>query len=346
MAWPLVQGNVDLLLVLVHRLGPIEVGLHRIHLQLAELGRALVEQLHSLPQGLLHLVSGQVRHVKACRCRHTLGDVYDGVHQAARRCDDREGAVLLADHLRQAAWLVSRGHQEDVAPRHHLVLDLGVEAHVPAHPPFEGVLHVTQHVAVALVPVAHHDELRPPCDAVAGVVHKPRDALAQHVDALLPRQPADKADDADVRILAQVQQPLQGELIRPFAADVVAHGVVVEDVGVHIGVPAVVDAVQDAGQAVRLVLRADEVLEVEAASRRLDLLGVVRRHGDYPVGVHQRSFAQVHAVVQLEVGRGLVLDPEELLHIHVVVLPLVAEVVDDIDRPGLRVAIVPPVLVV
>mmetsp|Transcript_36065 Transcript_36065/g.109015 ORF Transcript_36065/g.109015 Transcript_36065/m.109015 type:complete len:268 (+) Transcript_36065:211-1014(+) len=256
----LVQRNVDLFFVLVHRFWPIKVGRHPRDLHPLEVLGLLVEKLHGLPQRLLHLVNRQVSNVEACCDVHSRRDIHHRVDEPTGGCNHWEGTILLADHLRQAAGLVPRRHQEDVAACHHLMLHLGVETDVAAHALAVRVLHVPQHVAMATLAIAHHDQLASPCNAIACVVHQPRDGLSQNIHTFLPCQTTHEADHANVRVLVHVEESLQSELVCPLAGQVVADGEVVGHVRVHLGIPAVVDAVEDALDAVGLRLRPDEIL--------------------------------------------------------------------------------------
>mmetsp|Transcript_59543 Transcript_59543/g.172453 ORF Transcript_59543/g.172453 Transcript_59543/m.172453 type:complete len:236 (+) Transcript_59543:226-933(+) len=235
-----------------------------------------MEQIHGLIQHLLCPVDGHVRDHEAGGLLEAHGDVHDRVDQAACRVHDRERAILLRVHLRQTARLVARGHQEEVAAGHHLMFDGWVEAHVATSTASVGGLGPAQGVRVLLFAVAHHDELRAPGNAVAGVVHQPRNHLRDDVNALLPRQAADEADKAHVRILRQAQRLLQVRLVRALALDEVVGVEVLEDFVVRVRVPNVVDAVEDAAQAKTVRLPAHIVLQGEAALARLDLVRVVR----------------------------------------------------------------------
>mmetsp|Transcript_59542 Transcript_59542/g.172448 ORF Transcript_59542/g.172448 Transcript_59542/m.172448 type:complete len:344 (+) Transcript_59542:882-1913(+) len=87
------------------------------------------------------------------------------------------------------------------------------------------------------------------------------------------------------------------------------------------------------------------LLQGEASLPCLDLASVVGRHRQDAVGADERAFRQVDAVAHKHIGRGAVLDAEEFAGIHPVVLPLVAQVVDDVHAPRLRVHVVLAVLV-
>mmetsp|Transcript_59540 Transcript_59540/g.172435 ORF Transcript_59540/g.172435 Transcript_59540/m.172435 type:complete len:396 (+) Transcript_59540:64-1251(+) len=338
-----VQSPVDVFLVFVDPRAPRKVRLHASPLHGLEDIRLAVESVQGLVAHLLVFVNVQGQDAETRGLLLGLND--DGVLQAATQCDDGDAAIPLGAHLRQAARLVPRRHEEEVAAGHHLVLHFWIEAHKAADSPRVGGLTPTQRIGVLPLAVSHHDQLRAARNAVAGVLHQPVNDLHHDVHTFLPSQAADEANQYDVGLLPQSQLLLKLGLVGTLALDKILHRKIDVDVLVRLWVPAVVDAVQDADQSQGVALSGDEWVEPKAATERADLLRIGGRHGDYPVGVQERGLGQVHAVAELEVFRHPLVDTEEVASGHVRVLPLVAQVMDHVDGPRLLIAPVPAVLV-
>mmetsp|Transcript_86050 Transcript_86050/g.267367 ORF Transcript_86050/g.267367 Transcript_86050/m.267367 type:complete len:399 (+) Transcript_86050:183-1379(+) len=340
-----VERMVDVLFVLVHGLGPVEVHLHGRTLHAIEVVRLLHVKLHGPVQHVLHLVCSQVRNVEARGFVDPSGDVRHRVHKAARRVNHWECAVQLGVHLGQAAGLVARGHEEEVAARHHLVLDLGVETHVATDAAAEAALRPPQGLGVLLLAVAHQDQLHVAGHAIARVLHQPTDDLPNDIHPLLPGEAPDKADEHCAWVLVQAHLVLQHGLVAALALFEVLHRVPPGNLLIDQGVPAVIHAVQDASEAQAVGLAAHDVLHAETAVHCLDLPSVVGGDGEDAVGADEARLGKVDAIPVDQVVRGLLLHAEEFARVHVGVLALVPEVVDDIDAACLVVAAVGPVLV-
>merc|ERR1712203_482404 len=81
---------------------------------------------------------------------------------------------------------------------------------------------------MALVAIAHEEDLDSACHIVACVNHHPIEGLANHVNALLHGQPANKRDQSDVRVRLKADLLLQLQLALSLALDegagIVLHG--------------------------------------------------------------------------------------------------------------------------
>mmetsp|Transcript_73448 Transcript_73448/g.212728 ORF Transcript_73448/g.212728 Transcript_73448/m.212728 type:complete len:202 (+) Transcript_73448:620-1225(+) len=191
--------------------------------------------------------------------------------------DDRQGAIPLGVHLRQSARLVAGWHQEQVTARHEKMLDFRVEAHIAADLALEGALRPPERVGVLLLALAHHDDLAATRHAIAGILHQPTNDLHHHIDALLPCQTPDETDEDRAGILVQSKLLLHRRLVCCLTRLEIIRRVLDGYILVGLGIPHVVDAVEDAAESQCITLCAHVVLQAEAALRCLDLLGVVRR---------------------------------------------------------------------
>ena len=244
------------------------------------------------------------------------------VAQAAGLAHDRQCAVAHGDHLRQAAWLEVRRHEQKVAARIHAVRQRLIVANVGAQ--------------AALVPPlgAAHEVL---VFGVAGAEEHERHVLAVHelvehalhqVEAFLRRHARDHGDDGRVRADLKPELPAQRGAAGGLAAQVVG-GVGRGDAAVVRGVKnGGVDAVEDAGQ---LVLPGVEnALEPLTVSRRADLARVARADGVDMVGKDAAGLEQVRAAVELHELRRVIarVDAEQVLYKFKGELALIGDVVD------------------
>mmetsp|Transcript_104555 Transcript_104555/g.312263 ORF Transcript_104555/g.312263 Transcript_104555/m.312263 type:complete len:519 (+) Transcript_104555:320-1876(+) len=266
---------------------------------------------------------------------------------------DRDGPVLLRVHLREAARLILRRHEEEVAPRHHPVLDRRVEAHVAADAARVGRLRAAQLPLVPRVAPAHQDHLGSAAHAATLVVHEPVDDAGDELHALLGAEAAAEADEGGVRIPRQPQLLLQRRLAPALSLHEVRGTVPPRDVRISQGAPLVRDAVQDSRQAEADGLLTQDGVQTEASLRSLDLLRIARGDGEDPVRKLDPSGDQVDAVpaevcvVALELVLRLQREPEEPVD-RVRALPepaLVPQVVEHHDAARLPVGPVPLVLV-
>jgi len=248
------------------------------------------------------------------------------VAQAAGLAHDRQRAVAHGDHLRQAARLKARRHEQKVAARVYAVRQCLVVADVGAQ--------------AALVPPlgAAHEVL---VFGVAGAEEHKRHVLLIHelvehalhkVEALLRRHARDHGDDGRVRADLEPELPAQRGAAGGFTTQVVG-GVGRGDAAVVRGVKnGGVDAVEDAGQ---LVLPGVEnPLEPLTVSRRADLARVARADGVDVVGKDAAGLEQVRAAVELhELGRIIArVDAEQVLYKFKGELALIGDVVDGQQR--------------
>eukprot|EP00429_Kryptoperidinium_foliaceum_P038666 CAMPEP_0176176678 /NCGR_PEP_ID=MMETSP0120_2-20121206/90495_1 /TAXON_ID=160619 /ORGANISM="Kryptoperidinium foliaceum, Strain CCMP 1326" /LENGTH=420 /DNA_ID=CAMNT_0017514723 /DNA_START=50 /DNA_END=1312 /DNA_ORIENTATION=+ len=286
------ERPIDVLLVLVNTRAPREVGLHASALHVLEQLRLVVEGVQRAIADLLVLVDVKRQDPKPCCQLRRLHN--HRVLQAATHRDDRHTAVALRAHLWQAAGLVPRRHEQEVAASVHHVLQLGVELQRgDAAWPLLRLLIDVPHVA--LVAVAHEQHLNPAGDAVAGVGHHPIQRLANEVDALLHRQAPHKGEQHDVRVFLQPHLLLQLQLACPLA---LVEGRLVVVHGEECVCPRVpgrdVDAVQNACE--EELLGAHELIEPEAALRRLHLRCVAGGDREDPVARQDRPLREVQDV--------------------------------------------------
>mmetsp|Transcript_60060 Transcript_60060/g.168360 ORF Transcript_60060/g.168360 Transcript_60060/m.168360 type:complete len:230 (+) Transcript_60060:550-1239(+) len=221
-------------------------------------------------------------------------------------------AIPLGVHLWQAAGLIARRHEEEVAPTHQQVLDLRVKAYIAAHPALVGVLCPPQRVGVLLLAIAHHDNLAAACHAIPRILHEPIDDLHHDVDALLPSQAAHEADKHNFGVLEEAKLLLDRSLVRGLASDEVVDRVLRVQVLVGLRVPHVIDAVQDAAQPERIALGADEVFQTKATLRCLDLFRVVGGHRQDAVRIDDSRLRQVDAVAERQIRGHVLLAAEEV----------------------------------
>mmetsp|Transcript_59541 Transcript_59541/g.172440 ORF Transcript_59541/g.172440 Transcript_59541/m.172440 type:complete len:262 (+) Transcript_59541:64-849(+) len=241
-----VQSPVDVFLVFVDPRAPRKVRLHASPLHGLEDIRLAVESVQGLVAHLLVFVNVQGQDAETRGLLLGLND--DGVLQAATQCDDGDAAIPLGAHLRQAARLVPRRHQEEVAPGVQHVLELRVElAGGHATPPLVGLLvHLLHEVLVA---VAGQQHLHSAGDVVACVDHHPVQTLENQVNALLRCQTAYERHHHHVRVLLQPDLLLQLQLAGTLAFNEISLVVVLREERVGPRVPCDhVDAVQDPGQ--------------------------------------------------------------------------------------------------
>jgi hypothetical protein len=206
--------------------------------------------------------------------RHLVG-VDDGVGEAADPRDDRHAAVAQGVELGQAAGLEPRREQQRVCPGLDEMAEFLVIADDAADPAGigrNGIPHRPLHGAIALADDRH----------LRARAQDERQGVEQHVDALLPGQPADDAEQQHIRILPHPHPALQAQLVDAARLDVEA----VELGGYQIvlgRIPdALVDAVEDALQIADAV--AQQAAEAHAALQRANLLGVFGGDGGDPVG--------------------------------------------------------------
>mmetsp|Transcript_85675 Transcript_85675/g.239892 ORF Transcript_85675/g.239892 Transcript_85675/m.239892 type:complete len:784 (-) Transcript_85675:90-2441(-) len=350
---PALHGPVHLLLVLVHRRGPIEAHLHGVALHLREDLLAVVEGVQRRVQRVLHATVVEAAAEQEARRLldvRVVPQALHGVLEAPRLVHHGERAIHLRVHLREAARLELGGHQEEVATSHHPPLHARVEADVAADAPLEPALRLGHLLREGGLALAHDDELA----AVRLPVHHPIDAGADQREALLVAQPPAETDQARIGVDLQAQLLLQGGLADALALGDVRESVVPRDLGVRGGAPLVRDAVQDAREPQLVAAPLEDLVQAVATLGRADLVGVVRRHGEHPVGRADAAREevdavgpQVHVLALQVVARRLRLQPEVGVHRKslLAVLPLVRDVVDDHPAPGVHVRVVQLVLV-
>ena len=253
-----------------------------------------------------------------------------GVAQAAGLAHDGHGAVAQRDHLRQAAGLKQRGHQEHVRACVDAVRQLVVHLEARRDASRIGRLGPLEQIGVLGVAHAQHDQLE------AGIHQLADDALDQ-IQALLVRQTRDHADERRLGVDGQAQLALQA-LLAVFLAAQGEGAVVGVDHGILLGVIVVhVDAVEDAHQVV--AARAQQALQPLAVVGGLDLLGVAGADGRDLVGVDKAGLEVVCAAVALELVRGeqAVAQAQRILHVLDAEDALILQVVDGEGRAHLAV---------
>ena len=248
------------------------------------------------------------------------------VAQAAGLAHDRQRAVTHGDHLRQAARLEARRHEQKIAARVHAVRQRLVVADVGAQAALVPPLGAAHKVLIFGVARAEEHERH------VLAVHELVEHALHQVEALLRRHARDHGDDGRVRADLETELPAQRGAAGGLAARVVG-GVGRGDAAVVRGVKdGGVDAVEDAGQ---LVLPGVEnALESLAVSRRADLTGVARADGVDVVGKDAAGLEQVRAAVELHEFRRIIarIDAEQILHEFEGELALIGDVVDGQQR--------------
>ena len=248
------------------------------------------------------------------------------VAQTAGLAHDRQRAVAHGDHLRQAARLKARRHEQEIAARVHtvrqrlVIADIGAQASLV--PPF-GAAH-----EVLIFGVARAEEH----ERHVLLLHEFVEHTLHEVEALLRRHARDHGNDG--RVFADLEPEL---LTQRGAADRLAahvvHGVGRGDAAVVRGVKyGGVDAVEDARQL--MLPRVENALEPLAVSRRADLAGVARADGVDVVGKDTARLEQVCAAVELHKLRRIIacVDAEQILHEFEAELALIGDIVDRQQR--------------
>ena len=215
------------------------------------------------------------------------------VGETARAAHHRHGAVLQAVHLVQATRLVQRRHQEDVTCRFDHVRQLFAVTAVEHGAPGELLLQAVHEALVLRLPAAECDE----AEVVA--LEQGGQRLLQQVDAFLPREPRNHADERHAGRCGHAQQVEQRFAITCLARQVVAR-VLERQVAVGRGIPVfVIDAIEDATQGV--VPRTQVGVETVAAFRRADFTGVRRADRGHGVGVQDAVPHRIDAALP-EIG--------------------------------------------
>mmetsp|Transcript_26827 Transcript_26827/g.63645 ORF Transcript_26827/g.63645 Transcript_26827/m.63645 type:complete len:640 (-) Transcript_26827:186-2105(-) len=263
-------------------------------------------------------------------------EVLDCVPQPAGGMRNGDGSVGHCVQLVQPTGLESRGHDDDVCSSDDPVGDGDREPDPSAEVVGELALHLPHAPLEGGHPAPEHHHLHV---AVAEAPH----GIQEEVGPLLGVQPANEADERDVRVDVEAELPLELLLAGALARHVI-DAVVGRDVAVCRRVP--LHHVDPIRHAVELVLAgAEEPVQEEAALGRGDLPGVALAHGHDAVGGHHGALHDVHGLPLVELVRAHVLGEDPLQRpvpvgrhpelpvgrcwLH----PLVHEVVDREDRP-------------
>ena len=176
--------------------------------------------------------------------------VLDGLRQPAGLVTDRQRSEPLRIHLAQPAWFEPRRHQGKVAAGKNSPRLGVVEADGDADRVRPAAVRIDQRLFdLGLAAAGHHDLSAGLDDFVGGG--------QDEIDALLVHQAGDKAEQRSAR---QRQAELLADVIGiGLLAFPIAGGEGLRQMRAGAGVPAFVDAVQDAGQlrGVRAALQAD-----------------------------------------------------------------------------------------
>ena len=215
--------------------------------------------------------------------------VGDRVRQSAGGAHDRNGAVSKTDQLAETARLEARGHQEKVRAGIDVLGQYRFEANGRRH-----LLRVVagigpEHLLVAGVTGAKHDELQVQS-------HQPPHDVGDQVESLLIVETRDQADDRDGGILREPDFVLECQLVLNLllnGVDVIAGG----DRGIGQRIEdLVIDAVDDP---VELAAKGSEQgIHFLAVFRREDLFRISVADGVDDVGKVQATTKQVDDVVQ------------------------------------------------
>mmetsp|Transcript_77631 Transcript_77631/g.186221 ORF Transcript_77631/g.186221 Transcript_77631/m.186221 type:complete len:226 (+) Transcript_77631:347-1024(+) len=206
------QCPVQVPLILVDGLRPVVVLLQAILLDLPEQVLLLVIHFESLVEALLEVVlfeAGEKEPGGGPPIPLLVPEAEHRVLQASCLVDHRHGAIGLCIHLWKATGLVLARHQQEVAARHHAMLDFGVEAHVAADAASVGVLGVGELRGVHVIALAHQDHLDPAQDAAVLVGEQPGDDLRDQMHALLKAQATTEAEQSSSRVFVETQRTLQ-----------------------------------------------------------------------------------------------------------------------------------------
>mmetsp|Transcript_32659 Transcript_32659/g.76272 ORF Transcript_32659/g.76272 Transcript_32659/m.76272 type:complete len:407 (-) Transcript_32659:455-1675(-) len=261
---------------------------------------------------------------------------------------DRYRPVLLCVHLRQAARLVARGHEEDVGPRQDLVLELGREPNIPGDLPLVLPLCIAEEACILLISASHHDELHVTCHSVI-VVHQPRENGLEKVDTLLVRKAPDEADQRHVGVLVHPQVRLNVELARPLPSQVIRAVEVVKplelctEVVISLRVPlALINTVEDAIK-VRKPGPA-RLLQPPPSLGCQDLITIRGRDRYHPVRQLDASLEELDLSVVEELVKEVAVGETKVLRIAHAEVAAVPHVVDVKDGARVHVAAVSPVV--
>ena len=308
--------------VVVCRTLPRVVSPHSLGLQLPPCLLVGPEDLAGIQHRVCHLVGVHVGEREARSLARVLVVRDDGVAESSRLAHHRQRAVSHGDHLRQAARLELRRHQQKVAARIHAVAEGVVKGDARAHLVAVDGIEVAERVF--LVGVARTEDRH-----LHAALHELAHGVADEAEALLVGQATDHDDERTRRILGQTQLLLQRALVLRLLVQ--RRDVVVrrdELVGGRIP-QVVVDAVQDAHQG--LGTTAEDGIHALAVEGHLQLVGIRRADRGDQIAVAERALHVVDGVavaVELIDRRWHVAEAKHVREDPVRILALELDVVD------------------
>ena len=301
---------------------PAKVLAHGLVHELVPLVAVIPEQACGTEDGVVHLVSVEVREREAGALAGELVIGDDGVLEAAGLAHHGQGAVAHGDDLREAAGLELGRHEEHVGAGVHALRERGVELDARAHLTGVLILEPAQTLLVVGVTGAEHGHLH-------AALQNPLEGVHHKIHALLAREARDHHHERAVIANLEPQFFLELGLAQGLAGHVVG-AEVRSDARVGRGVELLdVDAVQDALQ--HVVAVAQDPVEALAVLGRLDLAGIAGRDGRDRIGVVQ---AAEHVVDGIGIAAELagsgrdVPEPQHVVEQHVGELALERHVVD------------------
>ena len=306
--------------VLIGRADPAKIGCHGVLHQLIPCCVVVPVQACPAEHRVAHLVAVEVREREARALAGELVVGGHGVAETARLAYHGQGAVAHGDHLREAARLEERRHEEHVGAGIHAMREGVVECDARS----AGARILIGEVAHRLLVIAgaEHGHLHA---AGKDAVERVRD----EVHALLAGEARDHDHERPVVAHLEAELFLESGLAGLLARHI-CRGVVGMNHRVGRRVPGVgIDAVQNAGKHVRAT--AQDPVETLAVLRRLDLPGVARAHRGDGIGVIERALHVVdRALVAAKLARsvGDVRHAEDVVQDGIGVLALECDVMD------------------
>ena len=254
------------------------------------------------------------------------------IAQAAGFAHDGHAAIAQGDHLRQAAGLKLRGHQEHIRAGIDAVRQLVIHLEARGHAARILLLRPAEQVDIAAFAHAQYHQLYV-------FFHDLADHMIHQIQALLRGQAAHHADDGHAGIKRQAQTLLQGGLALGAAGQILGavrggdQGIGCRIILLH------VNAVEHARE--RIAPCAQQAVQAFAVIGGLDFLGVAGADGGDLIRIDQRGFHEVGAAeaLQLVVGKDVVGQLQHVLDLLDAEHALILQVMDGKHRADIMVKI-------
>ena len=261
----------------------------------------------------------------------------NAVAQTARLAHDRYGAVAQRDHLRQAAGLKLRRHQEQIAARINTVRQPLVQSDVRADLPFIAPCRPVDEIDISFVAAAQEHDLNIHA-------HNVRQHALDQIKALLRREPRNHADHRGIGSFCKPEFTLQ----RTFADRLALRLRSIKRCGkVWVGSRIVglgIDTVQNAGN--RISAHPEQAVEPFAVIVRLDLLRIGGTDGRNMIRKHDPRLHAGKAAVKLQIIRRKQAfgQAEPRVHVRPVENALITQVMNGKHRADVAHPLIPLVL--